>query len=491
MPTKSIFQEPGVRHFQLIHRSQRDSLIHDPEVSQHVLKAFERGNVVKGKSRAELEQILSPSDLTHDTERKNIGEAALYSVYYDDTVYNYMQHLCPVGMQEDGFDSILIEAPSKAKEKAKEPITLIDLPPEVLPSTSEVPCNYEFNPELDPHLCQVLQALKDDAFVDDDLDDDFFRELVADGKLASDGHLEFEFRDEGIEDGHDEADARDEANSDLDDAERTGWEARFTHAGSDMDASSKGGDTIGALPQISVIGGKKRQKGTSDASGYSMSSLSMFRNEGLTLIDEQFDNIQREYNSEENEETHTLFDDSDEASELITSREDFDAMMNEFLENYEIFGGKMSLGGVRLREENEEDEEDDILMPHDIDEKKDQWDCETILSTYSNLENHPRLIRARQDRPVPKIPSPKNSKYAPRCRTDCSDSLESDSDDDIQSQRVTISQPKNESKEDKQTQKQAIKAERQLRRTDKKAMKEQFSTEVKRQNRVLLNKKNK
>lgn len=49
MPPKSIFRQPGAKHFQLVHRSQRDPLIHDPEASKHVLKEFERGNVKKVK----------------------------------------------------------------------------------------------------------------------------------------------------------------------------------------------------------------------------------------------------------------------------------------------------------------------------------------------------------------------------------------------------------------------------------------------------------
>ena len=74
-------------------------------------------------------------------------------------------------------------------------------------------------------------------------------------------------------------------------------------------------------------------------------------------------------------------------------------MMNEFLDNYEILGGKMqpvlpgdtatqkldtirkALGQARLRDdEDSNSESDDILMPLDIDEKQDRWDCETILS---------------------------------------------------------------------------------------------------------------
>lgn len=112
--------------------------------------------------------------------------------------------------------------------------------------------------------------------------------------------------------------------------------------------------------------------------------------------------IQRQYDSDEEEdvEDEDPESDSDAAPELITSREDFDAMMNEFLDNYEVLGGKMlpvlpgetpvekldvirkGLGEVKIRDQDEESEgEGDILMPLDVDEKADRWDCETILST--------------------------------------------------------------------------------------------------------------
>ena len=73
-------------------------------------------------------------------------------------------------------------------------------------------------------------------------------------------------------------------------------------------------------------------------------------------------------------------------------------MMNEFLEDYEVIAGKMhptlpgsatekldavrkALGEAKIRDAEESDsEDDDILMPLDVDDKKDRWDCETILS---------------------------------------------------------------------------------------------------------------
>ena len=76
--------------------------------------------------------------------------------------------------------------------------------------------------------------------------------------------------------------------------------------------------------------------------------------------------------------------------------------MNEFLGEYEILGGKMkprlegdssiekldtirkALGPVTIRDYDEKDD-GDIPIPVDIDDVKDTWDCETILSGFFNL----------------------------------------------------------------------------------------------------------
>ena len=124
--SKSIFRQPGAQHFQVVHRSQRDPLVNDPEASQHVLKAVVRGNERKGKTREELEAMIDTSK-----ERANVGEASLYGIYYDDTDYDYMQHLKVAGVQEDGVDSIWIAAPSSSQRK--------DFPAAYLPHYSEAP----------------------------------------------------------------------------------------------------------------------------------------------------------------------------------------------------------------------------------------------------------------------------------------------------------------------------------------------------------------
>jgi len=118
----------------------------------------------------------------------------------------------------------------------------------------------------------------------------------------------------------------------------------------------------------------------------------------------------KEYNedpdseSEENSSTDSG-NNSDTPPELITTREDFESMMDEFLTDYEILGRKMKLklagdsGAEKLdtlRQAMGQDErvtrligdaddggdDEDLLMPFEVQDRKDRWDCETILSEF-------------------------------------------------------------------------------------------------------------
>jgi protein LTV1 len=460
-----------------------------------------------------------------------------------------MQHLRTAGAEEEGVESILIEAPatsqrSKGKGKSKDPISLRDLPPEALPSASEIPRNYEsqeavpssiagFQPDMDPHLRQVLEALEDEAFVDDGLEDDFFGELIAEGQRDADDEFDYQFCEDG------DIPQNVPSTDDYEDPEN--WEARFAQfkkeqkdapppSDSDDELLSDGGDTIGTLPKLPVIGGKRRRKGTSDASGYSMSSSSMYRTETLMTLDERFDQLmEKEYGSGEGEKVEEENDDlsselSDEAPELVTSREDFEAIMDDFMDNYELLGRKLKpvLPGdsgpeklntlrqamgqderVRIRSADDDDDEelndDRLFAGYNAVEKEDTWDCETVLTTYSNLENHPRVIRARASRPVPKItldpktglPTLNGDHQAPESRKGRHHLQSVAEDEDSREASVakqTISRPRDESKEDKKARKQAVKAQRQVRRVEKKATQEQFSAEMKHQTQGLANK---
>ena len=230
-----------------------------------------------------------------------------------------MQHLRHAGVEEDGVETIMIAAPApRAKDKgkgtAREGIQL-RLPPEALPSSSEldraqvydaqqaVPDALAgFQPDMDPHLRQVLEALDEDAFVDDELGDDFFEELVGDGERQAGDDVDFEFADAGVEEHGQRADeGQDEAGEDEP------WEVQFARfkkqqkgapaedVTSETDGRTEGADTVGRLP---VVGGKRRRRGAaSESSGFSMTSSAVFRNEGLSTLDERYDQASSSYHS--------------------------------------------------------------------------------------------------------------------------------------------------------------------------------------------------
>jgi protein LTV1 len=113
--------------------------------------------------------------------------------------------------------------------------------------------------------------------------------------------------------------------------------------------------------------------------------------------------------------------------------------MDDFLHNYEVSGGKMkpSLPGsgpeklqslrtamgrgecMTGEDSDQEGKDDEIYAMIEGNEKPERWDVETVLSeshypqgdqslivsqaTYTNLENHPRLIKAREKQRVSKI----------------------------------------------------------------------------------------
>ena len=248
--------------------------------------------------------------------RPNEGEAAMYGITFDDSSYDYMAHLRPV---QGGFDSVLVPGPkssgvakgmkSDRKGKGKE----LFVPDEVLASEREVSLDVVYGqqegiprelqglqPDMDPHLRQVLEALEDDAFVEDEEEGDdgveWWGELIKGGEAEDDQREDYEFDEWGAEESKDREQGEDRPET---------WEDRFkafkqgqtASASEDEVERSEMADTIGSLASnlgdMMVKGGKKRRgkRGPSDASGMSMSSSSLFRTEGLRDLDDRFDQV--------------------------------------------------------------------------------------------------------------------------------------------------------------------------------------------------------
>jgi len=133
-------------------------------------------------------------------------------------------------------------------------------------------------------------------------------------------------------------------------------------------------------------------------------------------------------------------------------------------------------------------------------------DAFTCPATYSNLENHPRLLRLKQKPSTKKIildgktglPSIiENATPTPVLQTHEDDSEEDDDRREppesfpglpliiLSAVRVTVARPKGELREDKKARKKAVKEERQQRRIEKKGNKETFALERKNIGRVM------
>ncbi|BGO98869.1 Cytoplasmic protein [Rhodotorula toruloides ATCC 204091] len=310
-----------------------------------------------------------------------------------------------------------------------------------------------------------------------------------------------------------------------------------------------------------------RKSGMSAAgSAFSMSSSAMFRNEQLRTLDDRFDQIEKLYDEESDDSWGEGSDDDEGPDPSIlpqgAARDDLERIMDDFLAKYEVIGGKyrpalepLSGGGAgddsiaantsrldrlraelakldlgeeeegedpevtarrrekerilaiverQQREESSRKKKDRLPMVTIIeDQQKERWDCETVLSTYSNLSNHPRMLRLRDSRG----PKPAQIKLDPKtgfptvngetvfdgrpsAKKDGDTIMEEDEPEEDEEEeeeyviRETVKRPRAETADDKKARKAAVKAERAARRQEKKGTKEAFESETKRQKRI-------
>jgi protein LTV1 len=197
--------------------------------------------------------------------------------------------------------------------------------------------------------------LEDEEYVDDD--EDIFAELVAGGKV--DEHEAATHEDEWADfDANDYDELKPEEVEPREGEEE--WETAFrkfkleqkNNYDSDGDSlatdEAEERDTLAPLPTAGAAAAnaaakaatkkKKKKKigAKTDLTGFSMSSSALFRNEGLTLLDDRFDRIEAQYNEDDEEE-----EDSREPFDMSKERNDLEAIMDDFLDNYVVEGKKM------------------------------------------------------------------------------------------------------------------------------------------------------
>ncbi|KAG5518957.1 hypothetical protein PMAC_002488 [Pneumocystis sp. 'macacae'] len=309
--------------FHLVHRSQRDPLIYDDQAPSRVLIPTRSGNEKKTSIETKIyEHKNSVKDInkkkSNKNLRENIGEALLYGISYDDTDYDYMQHLREI---KKSPSTILLQAPIYQKSNI-----IQELPKILFPSEVEKKGSYQdqqsipdsisgFQPDMDPELREVLRALDDDYYLSSDENGDL-DVLIKSGKLDD---LDL-FQNTNDED----------SNSDV--TIRTSKDVLVKNCiYNDDDDDSDDDNNISSQKIFKYK--KNSRKLLSTATYNSMSSSILPRSEALILLDDRFEEIEKEYNDNINDEC------LDEKN--ISQRMDFESIMDDFLNNYEIVGKKM------------------------------------------------------------------------------------------------------------------------------------------------------
>ncbi|KAK2736365.1 hypothetical protein FQN55_001660 [Onygenales sp. PD_40] len=247
-PRRQWIDKKSATTYQLFHRSQNDPLIHDPEADDRVLHRVAGAPLPAATSSKPPKTSKVLAELEEEFEsahvRKNEGEAANYGVFFDDTEYDYMQHLRDLGGSGGGQSHFIEAMPVTVKGKGKGKGKIMKLEDalretslddeesvvgsahhdDILSTAStysrkptyqdqqDVPDAIAgFKPDMDPRLREALEALEDEAFVDTEDDGDLFDALVQGGQDAEVDPDEF--RDTYIDDEDDgwESDATEKA----------------------------------------------------------------------------------------------------------------------------------------------------------------------------------------------------------------------------------------------------------------------------------------
>ncbi|EED18191.1 low-temperature viability protein ltv1 [Talaromyces stipitatus ATCC 10500] len=380
MPPRRWIDKKNATTYQLFHRSQQDPLIHDPTADDRVLHPVygpkqgapalsTTASSASHKTSRNLKEL--ESEFSTENVRKNEGEAANYGIYYDDSKYDYMQHLRELGTA--GGNSYFVEAaPDKAKGKGKgmkledalRDFSIDDSRSEIGGSASVYGSEYArstassyvrkptyqdqqdvpdviagFQPNMDPRLREALEALDDEAFVDDEDDHDIFGELTRNAEEVDPE----EFQDTLYEDEDDgwESDATEKAYPQTSDTKTAGQNDNEATVAQQHDPSEmpdhdkpvpdlapenadwmrefakfkKEGKTLNNTPAANpdagtekhtvastlfTVGGtpirKKKRKGAlTNPSAYSMTSSALARTEGLRLLDDRFERVEALY----------------------------------------------------------------------------------------------------------------------------------------------------------------------------------------------------
>jgi protein LTV1 len=351
------------------------------------------GNKSKIKHRGDLEDEFGLNI------RANEGEAANYGIFYDDSEYDYMQHMRDLSESGDTFfiESTPVKTKKGKGKRLEDALRDLDLDArsesglsltsgvsttsmaeslfgrEMAESEFVRKTTYQdmqdvpdtiagFQPDMDPRLQEVLEALDDEAYVDDD--EDIFEALQEGAEEVSleeweasrfdhvqDDGWESDHTIKAIEEHHIAEDHRDgNPGAEISEHGDADWMAEFSKFKKDIKArktiqpTNPGPDAQSLLASDTsslMAGRRKKRKGAlTSSTGYSMSSSALARTAEQNVLDRRFEKIEEEYNDDENlDDSASLMSGmtglstaSSQAPQLV--RSDFETICDDFLGNY-------------------------------------------------------------------------------------------------------------------------------------------------------------
>ena len=454
---KPFIDKKKAHKFELVHRSQRDPLQADDGTSERVLLPVESASAAQ-----------------------HLEEQHKYGIFYDDD-YDYMQHLKPRGegilvsaAESSGVDqgnsSFTTEVPSDLPAANRGHVTFQKFGSVILPSTVFA-SSYEEEegllskgllpvgpqPDWDPDIVAALDDGLDLNDPENILEDDFM--LVANAPAQDECEsVTYYMKNDAYSSDEEYGSERD-----SDDSDYPSDEADFEDREFDFN----------------------KEETQSRFTQFSMTSSVIRRTQELQILDERFDKILESY-----DEDHIGGLDDEEISGALTTD---NPLLGAAIEEMDSHDQTQTAIKLTEMDENQEDLNNDQVESDDVNNlyletfnetPKEQWDCESILSTYSNLYNHPKLIREPVKPKQIKLTKTLGIPEGVLQQTQNSKSP----DKNLKACREAVStRPKKETSEEKKQRKKAVKGVRRERREEKKANKIAFKAEKKNQEKIFAN----
>lgn len=449
--------------FAVIHRSQKDPLAADSDAPQRILQPLE--------SKAE--------------GKKNKEEERELGLFYDDE-YDYLQHMKTRDefLSDNVLDEFTLEASAPTVKPARHPISNVKLPDVVFASkdTEEVGLLNKAAKSSGP-------LLDWDPEIVETLDDEFKHETV------------YTLKDEDMEE---------------DDNDEFGLDAILNKAKLERDEDDDSDDysdydSDEALDKVpSLDGGNFSDEETkSKFTAYSMSSSVIRRNNGLTQLDDQFDKFFDNYEEDEVggcelDELEGVKSENSDIMKLMLAQHAKDRVKSE---PHDVSLRKDMMDVIDEAAIEKIFDQKELIEAEEV-EPEDRFDCESILTTYSTLYNHPKMISEPSIKPIrinPKTGIPKDvlGKTGPGLTSaalkqldrenDRFESLQNNCQNDVETMTLAsrVSElsfrNKHESQDEKKARKQAVKEFRAERRVERKANQDAFKEEKSTQERNAMN----